>query len=186
MKRFPYLTRAAGRILVGLPLLAVPVLPSMAQTATGPETAPAREAGVVDLNSIIRSLAPIEYLPEHGGKPRARTVDLQVLFETNRATLRPEARAQLDELGKALKSATLKDHRFRIAGHTDACGPAAYNKALSGPRAASVAAYLPQTHGVAPARLEVAGFGEERLRDALHPNAAVNRRVEVSLIAPPS
>lgn len=93
----------------------------------------------VDLNAIIRSLAPIDYLPEHGGKPRAPSVDLRILLETGSAKLLPAARAQLDELGRALSSDRLRSHRYRIAGHTDASGPADFNGALSERRAASVA-----------------------------------------------
>lgn len=136
--------------------------------------------GVKDLNAIIRALAPIEYLPEHSGRKRA--IDLDIGFALDSATLAAAATAQLDELAAALNSEKLAASRFRLAGHTDASGPAAYNQALSQRRAASVKAYLVERHGVDPARLETVGWGEEKLKDPLAPEAAVNRRVEVALI----
>jgi outer membrane protein OmpA-like peptidoglycan-associated protein len=76
----------------------------------------------------------------------------------------------------------LRGSRIEIAGHTDASGTAAHNKALSLRRARSVAGYLQRRFGIEPARLSVAGHGEERLKDPLRPGHAVNRRVEISVI----
>lgn len=176
MSRQSIAVRTAMLAMIALPIAAGVHAPTAAQQQDGGKP--------VDLNEIIRSLAPISYLPEHGGTPRKASIDIRVLFETGSATLRPEARTQLDELGRALNSEKLKSHRFRIAGHTDASGHARLNKALSWRRALRVADYIVSTHGVDRARLEVVGFGEERLRDPLQPNSAVNRRVEVSLIEP--
>jgi outer membrane protein OmpA-like peptidoglycan-associated protein len=69
----------------------------------------------------------------------------------------------LDQLGKALSSADLANYRFRIEGHTDTVGSAAYNKTLSAERAASVARYLEQKFGVKAARLETIGLGQQGL-----------------------
>ncbi len=144
----------------------------------------AAEEGVRDLNSIIHSLAPLEYLPEHSGKPR---VDLDVRFQVNSAKLTGQARRQLDELGGALKSERLAGQRFRIVGHTDASGAAAYNKRLSQQRAKAVKDYLVARHRIAPASLEILGMGEERLKNPLRPKAGLNRRVEVlALDRPPA
>ena len=76
----------------------------------------------LDATAIIKSLAPIEYLPEHSGKKR--TVDLDIRFEINSAKLSRSAIGQLDELAAAISAPSLKATRFRIAGHTDASGPA--------------------------------------------------------------
>lgn len=93
----------------------------------------------------------------------------------------PRSRAQLDELGRALNSKTLNNMAIEIAGHTDATGPRVHNKALSLRRARSVARYLRQTYAIDPARLSVTGFGEDRLKDPLQSDAAINRRVEISV-----
>ena len=137
---------------------------------------------VRDLNSIIRSLAPLEYLPEHSGKPR---VDLDVRFEVSSAKLTRQARRQLDELGGALKSERLAGQRFRIVGHTDASGAAEYNKRLSEQRAKAVMDYLVARHGIAAASLESLGLGEEQLKNKLRPKAGLNRRVEVLALGLP-
>ncbi len=135
----------------------------------------------LDANAIIRSLAPIEYLPEHSGKKR--TVDLDIRFEINSAKLSRSAAGQLDELAAAINAPGLEGTRFRIAGHTDASGAAAYNKALSARRAASVKAYLVKQRGIRSARLETIGWGEERLKNPINPDGADNRRVEVIVLS---
>ena len=142
----------------------------------------AAEDGVRDLNSIIRSLAPLKYLPEHSGEPR---VDLDVRFQVSSAKLTKQAQRQLDELGGALKSERLTGQRFRIVGHTDASGAAAYNKRLSQQRAKAVKDYLVSRHRIAAASLESVGMGEEKLKNPLRPKAGLNRRVEVLALGPP-
>lgn len=137
----------------------------------------------MSLNEIIRSLAPYEYLPEHSGKKPS--IDLDVKFRLNSAELTKEAVRQLDELGGAMNSSDLTGVRFTIAGHTDATGSPAYNKVLSEERAAAVKAYLVANHDVLAERLETEGWGEERLKDTLSPEAAINRRVEVIALNPP-
>ncbi|MBT4491097.1 MAG: S8 family serine peptidase [Rhodospirillaceae bacterium] len=137
-----------------------------------------------DINQIIRSLAPIKYLPEHGGKPDRPSIDLDIRFAVNKASLLPSARTQLQALGQALGTAKLRDRKIEIAGHTDASGPADHNKALSIRRARMVADYLQREFQIDRNRLSVAGHGEERLKDPLDATGAVNRRVEISVMDP--
>ena len=134
----------------------------------------------LDFNAIVRSLAPIAYLPEHGGTAKhRRALDLEVQFAVNSAELTDRAAWQLDQLGLALDHPTLAELRFRIAGHTDASGDAAYNKALSKRRAEAVKRYMVERKGITADRLETEGWGEERLKDPINPSAGINRRVEV-------
>lgn len=105
--------------------------------------------------------------------------DLKILFPFNSAELTPEARAQLDQLGRALASPDLRPFRFRIAGHTDAVGSEAYNEGLSARRARAVVDYLVERHGIDRGRLAALGLGERELADPKDPASAVNRRVEV-------
>ena len=134
----------------------------------------------LDKTAIIRSLAPLEYLPGHSG--RKRSVDLHIEFEFDSAVLPLRAHRQLDELAAALASPELRNACFTIAGHTDSSGAADYNKDLSIARAESVRHYLEDRYGLSPERFDVTGYGEERLKDPLAPDAAINRRVEVTLI----
>jgi outer membrane protein OmpA-like peptidoglycan-associated protein len=88
----------------------------------------------------------------------------------------------LDNLGRALNDPALKDSHFRIAGHTDAAGGDAYNQRLSEERAWTVCSYLTLRHHVAAQRLSAAGYGRSQPIDPADPNAAVNRRVEITNI----
>jgi outer membrane protein OmpA-like peptidoglycan-associated protein len=133
-----------------------------------------------DLNAIIRSLGPVEYLPEHGGKKRA--VDLDIRFALNKASLAAEAHRQLDALAAAMVSEQLRGLRFQIAGHTDASGPSEYNRQLSERRAAAVKTYLVKQGGIKPGRLETVGWGEDRLKVPFNPEDPANRRVEIVVL----
>lgn len=101
-----------------------------------------------------------------------------ILFDSGKATLRPESASTLEEMLTLLKEEPAL--RLRIEGHTDDAGDAAANRKLSERRAAAVKAWL-VSHGVAARRLQSAGLG------ASHPvapndtpeNRARNRRVEL-------
>ena len=109
-------------------------------------------------------------------------IDLNILFDFARATLRPDSLAQLDELGRVLLTPALAARRIGIHGHTDAVGEAEANLRLSRQRAAAVAEYLGRTFGIAPSRLDVQGFGESRLKRPDAPDADANRRVAIVLL----
>jgi OOP family OmpA-OmpF porin len=121
--------------------------------------------------------------PAFAAKPPS--INLDVNFEYASAQLTKDARAVLDNLGRALGSPELRAYRIRIAGHTDAAGSESYNMALSLDRAQVVADYLVREHKIDMARLTVQGFGKNRLLDPANPNAASNRRVEVVNLGTP-
>ncbi len=106
------------------------------------------------------------------------TVDLNIPFEINSSSLRPEAKAQLEQLEAALQKDSLANYRFQIAGHTDASGSTEYNRQLSRDRAETVRRFL-VTRGIDADRLEVLGSGEEELLFPDRPLHADNRRVEI-------
>ena len=116
-----------------------------------------------------------------GAPAGAPSVNLTVDFATGSATLTPQARQTLDQLGKALSSQDLGKYRFRIEGHTDTVGSPAANLTLSQQRAKAVATYLEHTYAIAPARLQAIGMGEQGLLVPTPPQTpnAANRRVEV-------
>jgi peptidoglycan-associated lipoprotein len=81
-------------------------------------------------------------------------------FEFNSAQLDAEARAILDEQAGFIRK--FPEVRFRVYGHTDLVGSAAYNKRLGLRRAQAVVAYF-ATKGISRSRLEaVASYGETR------------------------
>jgi len=139
----------------------------------------------VDLNSIVRSLAPLKYLPQHSGSKR-RALNLNITFKVGSAALTAPAKRQLDIVARALHGKELREQRFQVVGHTDASGGAAQNLALSKRRAASVRAYLIKPGDVSSRRLIASGRGEERLKNPLLPKSAENRRVEFILVERPN
>lgn len=80
-----------------------------------------------------------------------------IFYDFDRATLRPESKAELDGL-----VALLQDHpeiTIELTAHTDRKGEAAYNQVLSLKRAEAVMYYLSE-NGIAKKRLEATGLGE--------------------------
>ena len=109
-------------------------------------------------------------------------VDLNILFDFARATIRDDSLPQLDELGRTLLAPPLSERRVGIHGHTDVVGGDDVNLRLSRQRAAAVADYLVRTFGIPSQRLDVQGFGESRLKQPHAPEAEANRRVEIVLL----
>jgi len=110
-----------------------------------------------------------------------RSIGVDVKFHTGSAELTPEARAQLDGLGKALaaRSGKLVPGEIVIEGHTDARGGDDLNKRLSERRADAVVKHLVSAHGVDGKALKPVGRGKDQLRDASKPDSEINRRVEL-------
>ncbi len=115
----------------------------------------------------------------------ARSVDLTVPFARNSAKLTEPAREQLAELGAALAGDRLRRFEVGVYGHTDASGPAPYNRKLSEMRARAVVDYLTERAGLDRARFRHGGFGEERLLEGVVPHSPRHRRVEVVVYADP-
>jgi len=102
----------------------------------------------------------------------------RVLFEIDKATIRPQSFGLLDEVVAVLKE-NPRVKKVNVIGHTDNDGDESYNQQLSQRRAASVRTYLIE-HGIAETRLLSEGRGES---DPLVSNDTFqgrekNRRVE--------
>ena len=110
-----------------------------------------------------------------------RAIGVDVKFNTGSAELTPEARAQLEGLGKAIaaRKGKLAAGEIVIEGHTDARGGDELNKRLSERRADAVAKHLVSAYGVDSKVLKPVGRGKDHLRDAARPDSEVNRRVEL-------
>lgn len=103
-----------------------------------------------------------------------------VLFDFNKASLKPESDAVLSRVARLLTArAALK---IEVQGHTDSVGSDDYNLKLSDARAASVMAWL-SSHGVAAARMTAKGYGETRpvASNDNDEGRAKNRRVEIAV-----
>jgi outer membrane protein OmpA-like peptidoglycan-associated protein len=124
--------------------------------------------------------------PKRNGCPKAfvqagviKILD-QVKFKTGSAEIQPGKDS--DEVLYAVQK-VLVDHgeikKVRVEGHTDNKGNAAFNKTLSGKRAASVVKWL-TNHGIDKERLTSQGFGMDRPIDSndTEEGRKNNRRVE--------
>ena len=105
--------------------------------------------------------------------------NLLITFPTGSAELTPETLRVLQTLGKALQSDRLAGFVFRIEGHADPRGTAESNIKLSEERAQAVAAYLSNTLGVLPDRLQPVGKGSSEPLNPQQPDAPENRRVTI-------
>lgn len=118
-------------------------------------------------------------IPQGLPQAKPRAVSMQVQFNFNSATLMPDSKAKLDVVASALNAAELANYRFRIEGHTDAVGSAAYNLKLSQRRAQSVAKYMRQHYRIQSGRLETVGKGMAEPANPADPKAPENRRVVI-------
>jgi len=87
------------------------------------------------------------------------TVAADALFDFNKATLRPEGKAKLDEV--VAKANSLNLEVVIAVGHADRIGSAAYNQKLSEKRAASVKDYL-VSKGIPANRVYTEGKGSKQ------------------------
>jgi OOP family OmpA-OmpF porin len=101
--------------------------------------------------------APKAELPPPAPVIEKVSLGSDVLFEFDKATLRPEGRQKLDELAERIKDAQVES--VLAVGHADRIGSEKYNEKLSDARAASVKEYLAQK-GIAPERVRSEGRGE--------------------------
>lgn len=105
-----------------------------------------------------------------------------ILFDFDRAELRPEAREELAKLASSLQRYPNTD--VLVIGHTDAVGSDDYNQALSERRAQSAVSFL-AAQGVAAGRLRGVGRGESEpvASNDTDEGRQLNRRVEVVITA---
>jgi outer membrane protein OmpA-like peptidoglycan-associated protein len=102
-----------------------------------------------------------------------------ILFDTNKADVKPESAPALKEIATLLqREPALK---LLVVGHTDSVGDYTANLVLSDKRAAAVIQALTAQHGVAATRLRPAGAGmmSPVATNETEEGRAKNRRVEL-------
>ncbi|MGL5597039.1 MAG: porin OmpA [Aeromonas sp.] len=131
---------------------------------------------------VVETMAPME----------AKTFSLSsdVLFEFNKATLKPGADQALDTLFSQIVAANPTDGIATVIGYTDRIGSDNYNLALSERRAQSVASYL-VSKGLYADKVRVEGRGKansitgsgcaSHIKQELIACLAPDRRVEIHL-----
>lgn len=110
------------------------------------------------------------------------TFDSGILFDFNKSTLRPEAKASLDKF--AAEMSDMKETGITVYGHTDNVGSEAANRKISLQRAESVGNYL-NSKGIAKSRITMQGLGYDQpvADNSTEAGRAQNRRVEVFITA---
>jgi outer membrane protein OmpA-like peptidoglycan-associated protein len=102
----------------------------------------------------------------------------ELLFETNKSTLRSEHFATLNSIVDYLR--LHPERSVRISGHTDSTGKEAHNLSLSKQRADVVAEYLVD-NGIGISRVETYGLGSSKpiAENTTDQGRKKNRRVEL-------
>jgi outer membrane protein OmpA-like peptidoglycan-associated protein len=110
------------------------------------------------------------------------TFDSGILFDVDKAGLRPEAKTNLEKLAVILKK--YEDTDVLIEGHTDSTGPDEYNLELSNKRAQAVANHL-SAEQVLATRFTIMGYGESQpiAENETASGRQANRRVEIAIMA---
>jgi outer membrane protein OmpA-like peptidoglycan-associated protein len=101
-----------------------------------------------------------------------------ILFDVNKATIKPSSFKILNDLGKVLQDNP--NVSIKIIGHTDSDGSAQSNLILSKKRAESIKTYLSDNFPIAGKRMQTIGKGESEPveNNSTAKGKAKNRRVE--------
>lgn len=130
-----------------------------------------------------KAAAPAALAAPATPKPTGEKVTLaaDALFDFDKAVLRPEGKAKLDDVTGKLKG--MKLEVIIAVGHTDSVGSDAYNQKLSVRRAEAVKAYL-VNKGIDKSRVYTEGKGEAQpvADNKTKEGRAKNRRVEIEVV----
>ncbi|MBU3712703.1 MAG: OmpA family protein [Limnohabitans sp.] len=142
-----------------------------------PAPAPAPQAAPAPAPAPARAPAPAP-APAAASKV---TYAADAFFDFDKAVLKPEGKAKLDDLASKVKAINLEV--IIAVGHTDSVGSDAYNQKLSVRRAEAVKAYL-VTKGIEKNRVYTEGKGEKQpvADNKTTEGRAKNRRVEIEVV----
>ena len=109
------------------------------------------------------------------------TFAADAFFDFDKAVLKPEGKAKLDDLVSKVKDINLEV--IIAVGHTDSVGSDAYNQKLSVKRSEAVKAYL-VSKGIEKNRVYTEGKGEKQpvADNKTSAGRAKNRRVEIEVV----
>ena len=130
----------------------------------------------VDFAPLNRSQVAPELL-----KLPSYLADIQ--FDTDTPIVLPGSYQTVGRLADALMHASLLPYSFLIVGHVEPTGRREANAILSQRRADAIRDILVNTFKISAKRLQSVGLGEEQLLDAAHPNAPINRQMQVVTVA---
>lgn len=143
-----------------------------------PEANAAAEGTVVQPK--VAAAAPTA-TPEIEALPEEIQINVAIKFDFNSSALRADQKSKLTNLCTVIGEAS--DEVFRIIGHTDSSGSAAYNATLSTLRAEEVKRHFVDQCGIPSDRLQAVGVGEEQPLNKNNTRADENRRVEFQIVS---
>jgi OOP family OmpA-OmpF porin len=163
-----------------------------ARPAPAPAPAPAAPARAAPAPAAAApsAPAPAAVAPRPAPAPAAApqppvatkvTYAADAFFDFDKAVLKPEGKAKLDDLVGKVKGINLEV--VIAVGHTDSIGADAYNQKLSVKRAETVKAYL-VSKGIEKNRVYTEGKGEKQpvADNKTKEGQAKNRRVEIEVV----
>ena len=137
--RAPAPRRAAAPVYVP-PVVAAPVVMAPVAAYVAPPAPPAPTPAAV---------APL---------PQRVSLSADALFGSDKSTVRPEGKAELDTFSSQLGGAAYES--ISVEGHADRMGSTAYNQTLSNARATAVKDYLVVHGKIDPAKISAIGMSE--------------------------
>lgn len=151
------------------------VAPKAAAAAPAPAPAPAAAPAPAPVAAPAPAPAPA---PVAAAKV---TYAADAFFDFDKAVLKPEGKAKLDDLVGKVKGVNLEV--IIAVGHTDAVGTDAYNQKLSVKRSEAVKAYL-VSKGIEKNRVYTEGKGEKQpvADNKTAEGRTKNRRVEIEVV----
>lgn len=150
------------------------------------------DATVVGCDGVVAkpvAVAPAAPAPAPAPAPQAPpapvsekvTFAADTFFDFDKATLKPDGKAKLDDLASQLQGMNLEV--VIAVGHTDSVGADAYNQKLSIRRAEAVKGYL-VSKGIDTNRVYTEGKGEQQpiADNKTAAGRAKNRRVDIEVV----
>jgi outer membrane protein OmpA-like peptidoglycan-associated protein len=110
------------------------------------------------------------------------SVDEKVLFDTDKASIKPTAAASLQQITASIGQ-RYATQQVRVMGFADSRGDKSYNRELSEKRAEAVKNYLTSTGKIDGSRVSVEPMGETKpvASNATAAGRQENRRVEIAV-----
>ena len=110
------------------------------------------------------------------------SVDEAVLFDTDKATVKPSAKAAIEQIVGSIGQ-RYASKEVRVMGFADSRGDAGYNQNLGQERANAVKSYLIETGKMAADKVSTESFGEQApaATNATPQGRKENRRVEIAV-----
>lgn len=153
------------------------IAPVAEAPAPAPVAAPAPAPAPMAAPAPAPAPAPVAVV----AAPAKVTYAADAFFDFDKAVLKPEGKAKLDDLVSKVKSISLEV--IIAVGHTDAVGSDGYNQKLSVARSEAVKAYL-VSKGIEKNRVYTEGKGKKQpiADNKTSEGRAKNRRVEIEVV----